>query len=304
MTRTLKLYPTEASAPSSAPRSIDWRISLSWINTYGEILLALAGLLLLVGGVVFAGQITSHSPTASMDLTNRFVPPFWADGGTLDHPFGTDNLGRDIFSRVLHGGKVSLRVALIASSIATVAGIAIGIVSGYAGGWIDGALVSITDMWVSFPFLVLALAVIAGIGSSANNLIILLSLAGWVYSARVTRAQTLKIRELDYVRASIAFGATPLHIIRYHILPGVLNVNIILWTFSVSNLILIEGSLSFLGLGVDATTPSWGNLLNEGRVYLQDAWWMSVFPGLALMLTVLFVNSAGDALQKLNLHEN
>lgn len=301
MTRTVILFPAPAERRPFLP--IDWRQYLHvmrWISRHGEGVLAFLVLAVIVSAIVFAGQITIHDPTGSMNLANRFVPPFWEAGGSLTHPLGTDNMGRDIFSRVLHGGKVSLEVALTASTIATLVGVVIGLAGGFIGGWLDRIFVVITDMWVSFPFLVLALAVIAEVGSSPRTLIILLSLAGWVYSARVTRAQALKIRELDYVKASHAFGATRLHIIRHHVLPGVLNINIVLWTFAVSNLILIEGSLSFLGLGVSPPTPSWGNMLNEGKTYMQEAWWMSVFPGLALMLTVLCVNSAGDALQKLN----
>jgi peptide/nickel transport system permease protein len=157
----------------------------------------------------------------------------------------------------------------------------------------------ITNIWLSFPFLVLALAVIAAVGVSTEVLILLLSLAGWVYPARVTRAKTLTLRNREFVEASIALGSSSMHIMRVHIFPNVLAVNIVLWTFSVATLILIEGSLSFLGLGVPPPTPSWGNMLSDGKVYLMDAWWMSVLPGVALMLTVLSVNALGDALQKM-----
>lgn len=298
MTRTLVLQTFRAE--ENVTHAIFWPRYRQWIRRYGEVGLALSALLFIVFCVVFADHLTVYDPTGTMDLRNRLVPPFWVDGGSVAHLFGTDNLGRDVLSRTLHGGWVSLQVALIASTLATIVGTALGVISGYAGGVIDRVIVGITDVWISFPFLVLALAVIAAVGNSAFILTMLLILAGWVHSARITRAQTMQIKHHDYVQAADAFGATPLHIIRYHILPGVFNVNIVMWTFSVGTLVLIEGSLSFIGLGVSSTTPSWGNMLGDGRIYLQNAWWMSIFPGFALLLTVLSINALGDALQKLN----
>lgn len=273
-----------------------------WLRRNGNTLLAGTTLLIVVVSFLFAGSITSHSPTASMDLRSRFVPPAWEAGGSMEHPLGTDHMGRDVLSRTLHGGQISLQIALIASTIAVLGGAAFGLVSGYVGGPVDRILCAITDLWIAFPFLVLALAVIAAVGSSIPTLIILLSMAGWVYPARVTRAQTMKIRGHEFVQASVATGATHEHIIRYHILPNIVSVNVVLWTLSVGTAILIEGSLSFLGLGISPPTPSWGTMLNEGRTYLQDAWWLSVFPGLTLMLTVLLINASGDALQNILSH--
>jgi ABC-type dipeptide/oligopeptide/nickel transport system permease subunit len=281
--------------------SRSWIEMTQWLRRTGEVA-GIICLVLIVLSVVFAGNITPYSPTAGMDLRSRFIPPFWESGGTLAHPLGTDNLGRDVLARTLHGGKISLKVALIASTISTFIGAAYGLISGYMGGTLDRILQRINDISVSFPFLVLALAVIAAMGSSTTIMIALLSLAGWVYPARVTRAQTLKIREYDFVHASEALGASRWHIIRQHIIPNIVSINIVIWTFLVSMLMLIEGSLSFLGLGVAPPTPSWGNMLAEGRSYLQDAWWLSVFPGLLLTLTIICVNSSGDILQRLNSH--
>lgn len=288
--------------PEKQPKTPNWRIYARWLREYLGGVVAGIGILLIIFSIVFANQIAPHDPTASMDLRNRFKPPVWEANGSTEHLLGTDNLGRDVLSRTLHGGRISLRIAFIASTIATIWGVLFGLVSGYAGGIVDRAMLRITDIWVSFPFLVLALAAIAAVGSSTTVLIALLSLAGWVYPARITRAQTLKIRHLDFVQAAIATGASAPHIVWRHILPNVISVNIILWTFSVGTIILIEGSLSFLGLGISPPTPSWGNMLSDGRIYLQDAWWLSVFPGLALMLTVLCINSLGDSLQKLTSH--
>ncbi|NJL57853.1 ABC transporter permease [bacterium] len=191
-------------------------------------------------------------------------------------------------------------MAFIATSLASLIGIGIGLVSGYIGGMVDRVLNRLTDVWVAFPFLVLALAVIAVVGSSPSILITLMTLSGWVYPARVTRAQTLKLRQMEYVTASYSLGATRLHIIRTCILPSILAVNIVLWTLTFGTLILVESSLSFIGLGVNPPTPSWGNMLSDSRNYLQDAWWMAVVPGLTLMLTVLCINTVGDTLQRLS----
>lgn len=269
-----------------------------WLRRYGGGVIAGTVLAVIVLSVMFAHVVTPHDPTAGMRLPYRFLPPMWQAGGTIEHPLGTDNLGRDVLARTLYGGRVSLWVAFTASSIGALLGIVYGMISGYVGGWVDRLLLRITDVWVSFPFLVLALAVIAVVGSSPTILIILMSLSGWVYPARVTRAQTLKIRQMEYVTAAVALGASSLHIVRRYIVPHVLAVNIVLWTLTFGTLILVESSLSFIGLGVNPPTPSWGNMLSDSKTYLRDAWWMSVVPGVVLMLTILCVNTVGDALQK------
>ncbi|NDJ84909.1 MAG: ABC transporter permease [Chloroflexi bacterium] len=298
MSGTTTLFPVYGKARSfGIPK--DWQSFWRFLRRYGGGVLATLVLLVIIFSITFADRLTPHDPI-QMDLRNRFAPPVWSDGGTMSHPLGTDNLGRDVLARTLYGGRVSLRVALTASTISTVVGLLLGLVSGYLGGIVDRVIALITNIWVSFPFLVLALAVIAAVGTSITVLVVLLSLAGWVYPARVTRAQTLRVRQYDYVDASIALGASPAHIIRHHIVPNVASINIILWTLSVGTLIIIESSLSFIGLGVSPPDPSWGNMLSSGQMYLQDAWWLSVFPGLALMLTILCINSLGDALQRMN----
>jgi len=268
------------------------------IARYGGGAAAGAMLMIIVLSVVFAQHLTAYSPTAGMNMRERFMPPMWLEGGSIAHPLGTDNLGRDLLTRTLYGGQVSLGVAFIASTASTVIGASLGLICGYLGGFPDRLLRRLTEFWVSFPFLVLALAVIAVVGSSPIVLIILMSLSGWVYPAQVTRAQILKMRELEFVHASIALGASSWHVIRFHLFPAIISVNIVVWTLSFGALVLVESSLSFIGLGVSPPTPSWGNMLNDSKMYLQDAWWMSVFPGLALMMTILCVNTVGDALQK------
>jgi peptide/nickel transport system permease protein len=280
---------------------IDWRAFAQRYKRYANVAPLFALLLVIFGAVIFAGALTANDPM-SMDLSKTLLPPVWMDGGSLAHPLGTDNLGRDIFSRTLHGGQISLKVAFIAGTVSTVLGMVLGVVGGYVGGMVDRTLLYISDLWISFPFLVLALAIISAVGGSVPVLIILLSAAGWVHAARITRATTLKLKEADYVQASLAIGARPLHILWKHIVPGIINPNIVMWTFSIGTMIVIEGSLSFIGMGVSTGTPSWGTMLSDGRHYLRDAWWMSIFPGMALMTTILAVNYLGDALQDLNNH--
>lgn len=292
--------PLEIEKPATIMRPnrrqwLDWRT----LRRYRDGLVAGALLAIIVLLVFAAPLITPHDPTAGMNLSNRFLPPAWQAGGTIVHPLGTDNLGRDVLARTLYGGQISLSVAFIAGTLAALIGGTFGLISGYAGGLLDRVMLRLTDIWVAFPFLVLALAVIAVVGSSAPILIALMTLAGWVYPARVTRAQTLTVRQTDYVQAAVALGAEPLHIIWRHIIPAVLSVNIVLWTLTFGTLIIVESSLSFIGLGVSPPTPSWGNMLSASQIYLQDAWWLSVVPGLALMLTVLCINTLGDALQRL-----
>lgn len=294
--RTLTSTPVRIEGPQ-----LDWRAFFQRYQRYANVALLLALLMVIFGLVIFAGALTANDPM-TMNLSKTLLPPIWVAGGSLAHPLGTDNLGRDILSRTLHGGQVSLKVAFVAGTVSTVLGMALGVVGGYVGGIVDRTLLYISDIWISFPFLVLALAIISAVGGSVLVLIILLSVAGWVHAARITRATTLKLKEAEYVHASLAIGAGPLHVLWSHIVPGIINPNIVMWTFSIGTMIVIEGSLSFIGMGVSTGTPSWGTMISDGRHYLRDAWWMSIFPGMALMITVLTVNYLGDALQNLNNH--
>jgi peptide/nickel transport system permease protein len=294
--RTLTSTPVRIEGPQ-----LDWRAFVQRYQRYANVALLLALLMVIFGLVIFAGALTANDPM-TMNLSKTLLPPIWVAGGSLAHPLGTDNLGRDILSRTLHGGQVSLKVAFIAGTVSTVLGMALGVVGGYVGGIVDRTLLYVSDIWISFPFLVLALAIISAVGGSVLVLIILLSVAGWVHAARITRATTLKLKEAEYVHASLAIGAGPIHVLWSHIVPGIINPNIVMWTFSIGTMIVIEGSLSFIGMGVSTGTPSWGTMISDGRYYLRDAWWMSIFPGMALMITVLAVNYLGDALQNLNNH--
>lgn len=286
-----------AAAPANAQRSPSWG-ERAW-QRYRHDPLAVAAtavIALLVASAVFAPALAPHDPTLQT-LGDRLKPPAWLPGGSPRYPLGTDGFGRDVLSRTLYGGRVSLLIGFLCSTISAALGITLGLLAGYVGGKPGLVIQRAADIQLAFPFLVVAIAVIAVLGPDLPVLVALLSLAGWVYYARITRAQTLRLRHIEYVEAARALGAGMSRIILRHVLPNVLSPNLVIWTFAISTLILIESSLSFLGLGVQPPTPSWGNMLSEGRGYLDDAWWLAIFPGLMITVTVLAVNTLGDALR-------
>ncbi|MCC5578383.1 ABC transporter permease [Microtetraspora sp. AC03309] len=258
--------------------------------------IALAGSALIALAVTFGPPLLGLDPL-EQDLPARLAPPFWMEGALAGHPLGTDQLGRDLLARVLAGGRTSLLVGFAASSLACVVGIVVGLLAGYLGGWVDRLVMGLGDLWIAFPFLVLAIATIGVVGSSTPILITLLVLAGWVTSARVTRTIVKQVRGEDYVMAAVGAGAGHLNVLARHLLPAVAGANLVIWTFSVGTMVLVEGGLSFLGLGVRPPTPSWGTILNDGRELLETAWWIPLWPGLTLTLTVLLVNLLGDGLR-------
>jgi peptide/nickel transport system permease protein len=218
-------------------------------------------------------------------------------GGSTTYLLGTDRFGRDMLSRIIYGGQVSLLLGFVASTISACIGITLGLLAGYFGRYTDRVIMRLSDVQIAFPFLVIAIAVIAVVGSDLTVLLVLLSVAGWVFYARITRGLVLRIRNIEYVQAANVIGASNYRIVLQHILPNVVSPNLVLWTLSIGTLILVESGLSFLGLGVQPPTPSWGNLLSEGRSYVDDAWWIAIFPGLMITITVLCVNTLGDALR-------
>ncbi|MFN8534982.1 MAG: ABC transporter permease [Dehalococcoidia bacterium] len=259
-------------------------------------IVATAVLLSLIAVAVFANQVAPHDPNVQA-LSDQLKPPFWMAGGGADHLLGTDRFGRDMLSRIIHGARVSLTMGFVAATLAATLGVTLGLTAGYFGGLVDRTIMRLSDIQIAFPFLVVAIAVIAVLGSNLVVLVGLLSVAGWVFYGRITRGLTLRLRRIEYVEAARAAGAGSRRIVAQHILPNVLSPNLVLWTLSIATLILVESSLSFLGLGVQPPTPSWGNLLSDGRSYVDNAWWIAIFPGLAITVTVLAVNTLGDALR-------
>lgn len=254
--------------------------------------LALAVLIacLLVAMALAPGWFATHDPSA-IALGNTLQPPSAA------HWFGTDQLGRDLFSRIVYGARVSLFVAFCAVALAGLFGALFGITAGYLGGVFDSLAMRLADIQLALPAIILALILVGAIGFSLFNLILVLSLANWARFARVTRAEALSLRSRDFVLLARVAGASRLRIIASHIAPNVLNTFIVLATLDVGIIIILEATLSFLGLGVQPPTPSWGGMIADGRGYLERAWWICGIPGLVLMATVLSTNLLGDALR-------
>lgn len=231
------------------------------------------------------------------ELMARLTPPAWQDGGSADHLLGTDNLGRDVLSRLLYGSRVSLLVGFAAVLVAAIAGIFLGLFSGYYGGKLDSLIMRVADIFMAYPFMLLTISVIAVLGNSIFNLILVLGLADWVTYARTIRGSVLSLKEKEFVEASRAIGTPHRVIIFRHILPNVISPLLVLGTLRVANIIVWESGLSFLGMGVPPPMPTWGRMLAEGRVYITDAWWLVTLPGLAIMVTILSINLLGDGLR-------
>lgn len=259
----------------------------------------------VVGGVLLVCIVSTSAffpvfykvDPLAQDLSARFTPPFWQEGGSWHHPLGTDNLGRDILSRILHGSRISLTVGLSAVLIAELLGIVLGVVSGYYGGVADTVIMRIADVFMAYPFMLLTISIIAVLGPSLFNLILVLGLSDWVTYARTIRGSVLSLKEKAFVEAARAVGVSHPVIITRHILPNVISPLLVLGTLRVANIIIWESGLSFLGMGAPPPAPTWGRMLAEGRVYIMDAWWLVTFPGLAIMLTILSINLLGDGLR-------
>ena len=260
---------------------------------------ALAGLGVIAAAVVVAAFAPALAPSDPVKnrLLDRLTPPMWAQGGSPRHPLGTDTLGRDVLSRLLHGARISLTVGLAAVLVAGVVGVGLGLVAGYRGGWADDLLMRLGDIQLAFPVLLLGVAVIAVLGASLINMILVLGASGWVTYARIARGETLSLKERDFVAAARALGAPARHVVVRHLLPNVLPSLMVVATFSVARTIIAEASLSFLGLGLPPPAPSWGAMLDEGRNYITTGWWLAFFPGLAILLLVLAINLCGDWLR-------
>lgn len=258
----------------------------------------LIGLLVLIG-VVFTAVFADHlAPYGAdeQDITLRLKPPAWA-GGSWQNVLGTDELGRDILSRLMFGARVSLMVGLIAVALSGPLGVLVGLISGYVGGRTDDVLMRITDIQLAIPSILLAIAVVTVLGPGLRNVIITLSVTGWTLYARLIRGETLAAKGNDYVDAARAMGAGELRIMFCHVLPNVISPAIVVATFAVAHMIVLEATLSFLGLGVEPRVVTWGSMLKNGRLYLTTAWWLTAFPGLAIFITVLGVNLLGDYLR-------
>jgi ABC-type dipeptide/oligopeptide/nickel transport system permease subunit len=253
-------------------------------------------LLTVLVGAVFAEYFAPHEPNKQR-LMARFKPPFWAEGGSITYPLGTDNVGRDIWSRIIHGSRISLLVGVCAVGVSMLIGVSLGLVSGFMGGWVDSTIMALVDIMLAFPQLILAFAMVAVLGPGIGNIILVLGVTGWERYARVVRAEVLALREREFVQAARAVGVSSAKIIFGHIMPNTFSSVIVMATLQTAQAILAEAALSFLGLGSGRTYPSWGQMISLGRDYISIAWWLSTFPGLAILLTVLAINLMGDRIR-------
>jgi peptide/nickel transport system permease protein len=249
-----------------------------------------AVLILFAAGALLAPLLAPHDPLRQ-NLDRDLI------AYSSDHPLGTDKLGRDILSRTLYGGRISLLTGIATVTISLAIGLMIGSMSGYFGGWLDQLLMRVVDVLMAFPGILLAIALTAVLGPGLDHVILALCLIGWTGYARLVRGEILSLREREFVQAARALGCRPKRIIARHLLPNLLPPLLIQATFGLAAAIVAEGSLSFLGLGVEPPTPSWGSMLNDGRQFLLVAPHLTTYPGLALMVTVLALNLVGDALQ-------
>ncbi|WP_411503077.1 ABC transporter permease [Brevibacillus centrosporus] len=264
---------------------------LLWKSKVGTIGLLIMAAIVFVA--VFAGAIAPHDPVKT-NVSKRLLPPMWLEKGNSDYPLGTDNLGRDVLSRIIYGSQVSLIVGIFAVMLAGAIGGVLGLVSGYYGGWIDAIIMRTVDAFLAIPSMLLMLIILFVMGPSLGTLIFTLGITNWVKYARIIRGEVLSMKERDFVKASRTVGASDARIIFTHILPNVTSSFIVVSTISVAAAIISEASLSFLGLGVQPPTVSWGGMLSDGRQYLATSWWVATFPGIAITITVLGIIFLGD----------
>ncbi len=260
---------------------------------------AIFGLIMVLGVVVsavFAPVLSPHDPILQ-DVEKRLLPPMWQTGAEPQYLLGTDHLGRDIVSRLIYGARISIVISVSAVAFSAILGTLVGLFSGFYGGKVDNIFMRIADVQLAFPFILLAIAIIAVLGPNLQNIIIVMGITGWVIYARVVRAEVLSLREKEFITAVKALGGSNGRIIFHHLLPNVIPPIIVIITLEMARMIIMEAALSFLGLGIQPPTPSWGGMLADGRVYLATSWWLATFPGLVIMLVVLGINLLGNWLR-------
>jgi len=272
------------------------RVALGRFAANRTAVAATAVIVAFVLAALAAPLLSPHDP-AEADLFRRLQPPAWAPGGAWAFPLGCDSLGRDILSRLLYGARVSLLVAALVIGIAAVVGTLAGLAAGYLRGWTDILVSRLVDTLLGFPYLVFAIGLMAMMGPGLHNIVLALVYKEWVFTCRVVRGETLAAREQDYVEAARALGCGSAHIMLREILPNVLSPVLVVATFRMAYVIIMEASLSFLGLGVQPPTPSWGSMVADGRDFLVDAWWVSTLSGLAILSLVLSINLASQGLR-------
>jgi peptide/nickel transport system permease protein len=277
-----------AAAPGEGARV--WR-RMPWPTTLG-----LGFVVLLVAVAIAAPWLAPQDPERQ-SLRARLEAPTWQGRDDRAHLLGTDHLGRDVLSRMIHGSRVSLSIGFAAVAVGGLVGAGLGLLAGFRRGLIDTVIMTVADAQLAFPFILLAIGIIAVLGPSFPTLIVVVGLSGWVAYARVLRAQVLVLRSREFIEAIHALGGSVMRIVLRHVLPNVLSSLVVIATLELARAIVLEATLSFLGLGIQPPTPSWGGMIQEGREYLDSAWWISTFPGVVLMATSIVVSRAGDWLR-------
>ncbi|WP_438502714.1 ABC transporter permease [Alteribacter natronophilus] len=293
------------SAQTEAPREEEFEVSKrpNQLRRWAKLLLrsktGTIGMLIVLSvcfTAVFAPFLAPYEPDA-MNAANINVPPMWLDGGSSAHVLGTDSLGRDMLSRLIYGSQVSLIIGVFSVIVAGIIGLAMGILAGYYGKWIDNLVMRVVDSFLAVPNILLILVILGIFGSNMLTLILVLGVTNWVIYARLVRSEVLSLKERDFIRAAKSIGTKDSTIMLKHILPNVFSSFIVISTLSVATTIILEASLSFLGLGIQPPSISWGYMLSSGRDYLATSWWLATFPGLAITFTVLGIIFLGDWLR-------
>lgn len=298
---------TQTATISPAPRQSRWQATVAgvrlWAGEHGanvikskKVIFGALLVLLMVGITLLAPMLSPFDPN-EQTLESRLLPPAWA-GGDWAHPLGTDHLGRDILSRIMYGGRISLLIGVAAVLVSGTIGITIGLICGFYGGRIDSLVMRAADVQLAFPQILLVILVLVILGRSLAAIIVVLAIADWVIYARLVRGRLLVERQREYVEAARALGAGGARIMFKHLLPNLGSLIIVIATLQLALMILLESSLSYLGIGVQPPTSSWGRMLNDGQPYMAVAWWVSTLPGLAIVFTVLGVNFLGDGLRE------
>lgn len=278
--------PAEATPARERGRARSWLAEL-WSDKAGFVGATFLVVVVLVA--IFAPWLVPHDP-AAQSLPDRLLPPFWAEGGSTEHILGTDNLGRDVLSRLMTGSRISLLVGVSVCVLAGTLGVAMGLIAGYKGGRVDAVIMRIVDTQVAFPGLLLALVILAVVGPSVTSVVAVLAVNGWMVYARITRGTVLSVRETPYVEAAEIVGCRSRRVVLRHILPNLASPLLTLAILEFARIVLAEAALSYLGLGIQPPNTSWGLDVAIGKDYMYNAWWLVTFPGIAIALTVLSVN--------------
>jgi len=281
---------------AARPAQPEW---LAFLRRLARRRTALFGLVVVFAVVLTALLAAFVSPFDPIEqaIGDRLRPPGWSDEAGRLHLLGTDHLGRDILARIIFGARPALLVGFAAVAISGLLGMVTGLVAGYFGGRVDDVLMRLADIQLAFPFILLAIAVIGVLGPSLQTIIVVIGVSSWVVYARIVRGGVLSLREREFVQAALALGGRDGRVLVRHILPNVFTPWLVVATLDMARVIVIESALSFLGLGVQPPTPTWGGMLADGRVYISTAWWLATFPGLAILVTVLGINLFGDGLR-------